>query len=142
MLHSQTSGLSLENVLSVLSLQPCLVRPIASCSHCVRVTAHRYCSVECQQTHWPQHSTVCCAFGTFLPGDTVTLHGLQQRADLNGCVAVVQCFVSGKGKTARWGVDLGGSDEYISVKAANLRRHPRQASVQSSSPLPSAQEQT
>jgi hypothetical protein len=85
---------------------------------------------------------VCCAFGTFLPGDTVTLHGLQQCADLNGYVAVVQCFVSGKGKTARWGVDLGGSDVCISVKAANLRRHPRQASVQSSSPLPSAQEQT
>jgi hypothetical protein len=59
----------------------------------------------------------------------VTLHGLQQRADLNGAVALVKSFVSGEGTTARWSVDLGGSEESISVKAANLRRHPREVST-------------
>lgn len=122
----------------MLSLQPCIVRLIASRSRCTRVTARRYCGVECQQTHWPQHSTVCCESGTFLPGDTVTLHGLQQRADLNVRVATVRDFVSGEGRTARWSVDLGGGDECISVKTANLRRHPRQASVQTLSPPSSA----
>jgi hypothetical protein len=75
--------------------------------------------------HWPQHSGVCCAPGTFLPGDTVTLHGLQQRADLNGSVALVECHVSGEGETARWSVLLSGSHDCLSVKAANLVRHPR-----------------
>jgi hypothetical protein len=136
--YSQTCRRALENVLSV---QPGLVRLIAPRSRHAYVTALRYCSVECQQMHWPLHSTVCCALGTFLPGDTVTLHGLQQRPDLNGRVASVQSFVSGEGKTARWSVDLGGSDECISVKAANLRRHPRRPSAHTST-TSSAQEQT
>ncbi len=99
MLHSQTSGHSIENVLSVLSLQPCLVRPIASCSHCVRVTARRYCSVECQQTHWPQHSTVCCAFGTFLPGDTNSARSAAARQpERLRCGGAVFCVGQGENR--------------------------------------------
>jgi hypothetical protein len=90
-------------------------------------TTCRYCNVECQQRHWPLHSTVCCVSGTFLPGDTVTLNGLQQRADLNGRVARVECHVSGEGETARWRVHL--DVECVSVKAANLSRHPRKPST-------------
>ena len=68
---------------------------------------------------------MCCEVGTFLPGDTVTMQGLQQRADLNGRVALVEFLASGEGDAASWRVQLGGSEGSLSVKAANLRRHPR-----------------
>jgi hypothetical protein len=78
-------------------------------------SAHRYCSVECQQMHWHLQSSVCCAKSTFLPGHTLMLHGLQQRADLNRRVALVECHVSGEGDAARRRVDPGGTEDCLSV---------------------------
>jgi hypothetical protein len=43
------------------------------------------------------------------------LHGLQQRADLNRRVALVEFHVSGEGDAARRRVDPGGTEDCLSV---------------------------
>ena len=89
---------------------------------------------QCRQ--WPRPFPQQCRGN--IGNQLIHQASLQQRADLNDRVATVREFVSGEGKTARRSVVLGGSDECISVKAANLRRHPRQASAQTLAPPSSA----
>jgi hypothetical protein len=50
------------------------------------------------------HSSVRCAKGTFFPDGTATLHGLQQRADMNGRVALVENATYRARATLRAGV--------------------------------------